>query len=289
MITKTVAIANLLRPRQAIKSLLILVAPIAAGQILNSDNYMDLLFSLIGFTLVASSIYVLNDVVDADLDRNHPKKKFRPIASGVVRVGEARAIFALTISVGLTLLIRVNVSVAVLAVSYICIQISYIFFLKHIAIIEIFCVSSGFLIRTLVGAAAISLEPSPWLLAIVSSGALTIVTGKRLSEKNKDNYSYEVGATRPVLKSYSVQGLVAILTISAGCAIVSYISWALQPRFNSDFVIMLSAVTFTIAIMAYVNIAFTGEVEEPEKDLNKAQIVIPGALTLILVFFGVAL
>ncbi len=287
--TKAVAIANLLRPRQAIKSLLILVAPIAAGQILNSGNYIDLFFSLIGFTLVASSIYVLNDVVDANLDRNHPKKRFRPIASGAVRINEARIVFALSISIGLIFLIRVNSAVATLTLTYILIQISYILWLKHIAIIEIFCVSSGFLIRTLVGAAAISAEPSAWLLAIVSSGALTIVTGKRLSEKNKQTSVSDKATTRPVLINYSHQGLASILTISAGCAIVSYISWALQPRFNSDFTILLSAVTFTIAILAYINIAFAGEVEEPERDLNKAQIIFPGVLTLVLVVIGVAL
>ena len=289
MKSKATAIANLLRPRQAIKSLLILVAPIAAGQILNSDNYMDLLFSLIGFTLVASSIYVLNDIVDADLDRNHPKKKFRPIASGAVRINEARVIFALSISIGLIFLIRVNSTVATLALTYVLIQISYIFWLKHIAIIEIFFVSSGFLIRTLIGAAAISAEPSAWLLAIVSSGALTVVTGKRLSEKNKQTSVNDKATTRPVLMNYSNQGLASILTISAGCSVVSYISWALQPRFNSDFAILLSAVTFTIAIMSYINIAFAGEVEEPERDLNKAQIILPGVLTLVLVIIGVAL
>ena len=286
---KAVLLTKLLRPRQAIKSFLILVGPIAAGQISNSDHYLDLFFSLVGFTLVASSIYVLNDVVDVVLDRNHPKKKFRPIASGAVRISEARTIFVLTLSLGLILLSRVNSAVITLAIAYIFIQILYIFFLKHIAIIEIFSVSSGFLIRTLVGAAAISIEPSPWLLAIVSSGALTIVTGKRFSEKNKQDFLHDADTTRPVLKSYSIQGLSAILTISAGCAVVSYISWALQPRFNSDFAILLSSVTFTIAIMAYINIAFTGEVEEPERDLNKAQIVIPGAITLVLVVFGIAL
>lgn len=288
MNNKAFLFVKLLRPRQAIKSLLILVAPIAAGQFLNSSNYLNLALSIIGFTLIASSTYILNDIEDADLDRNHPKKRLRPIASRELRVKEAILVFVLSISLGLILLLRVNSTVAMLAGSYLFIQISYIFWLKHIAIIEIFCVASGFLIRTLIGAAAISVEPSTWLLAIVSSGALTIVTGKRLSEKNQKLISQDLDITRPVLKSYSVYGLAAILTISAACAVVSYISWALQPRFDSDFAILLSAISFMISILTYINTVFNDGAEEPERDLNRIQIILPGTLTLILVMIGSA-
>ncbi len=286
MNTKLAALVKLLRPRQAIKSLLILVAPIAAGQILVSENYLNLFVSMAGFTLVSSSIYILNDMQDVSFDRNHPRKKFRPIASGIVNENEAILLFAFTFVLGLIALISVNRNVAVLGVSYVVIQISYVFWLKSIPIVEIFCVSSGFLIRTLVGAAAILVTPSPWLLAIVSSGALMVVVGKRLSEKNGSSVSSSLTRTRPVLEKYASQGLMSILTISAGCTIISYISWTLQPRFNSDLAIMLSAVSFAVSILTYINTVFNDGAEEPERDLSKVQILLPGVLTLVLVILG---
>ena len=175
-----------IRPRQWVKNLLVLAAPLAA---LGGDtryDYGDVAvkvgIAFVAFCLAASCVYLINDARDVEADRAHPTKRFRPIAAGVVpeSLAYGLAVALGVASLGISWLVSPNLTL-VMAV-YIAVQLAYCFGLKHQAVLDICIVSSGFLIRAIAGGVAADIPLSQWFLLVMAFGSLFMAAGKRYAE-----------------------------------------------------------------------------------------------------------
>jgi len=220
------AVLRASRPRQWPKNFLVLAAPVAGATFGRPDGLACALVALAAFTAASAAVYLVNDVADADRDRQHPVKRARPVAAGDLRPAHALAVagaaMAAAASSGLWIAAP-GLTVTVLI--YLAISLSYSAALKHIPGIELAAVASGFVLRALGGAAATRVPPSGWFLAVCSLGALMVAVSKRRSELAA--LGDAATSHRPVLRWYGSWGLKLAARGLAAAMVVAYALWAL--------------------------------------------------------------
>jgi decaprenyl-phosphate phosphoribosyltransferase len=275
------------RPKQWVKNVLVLAVPFLAGKIGEPLVLLDAAIAFIVFSMAASGIYFVNDAKDVESDRAHPTKCKRPIAAGLVPLPVAYvvAVALLGGSVGISAL--VSWQLAVVMAVYVAVQLGYCFGLKHQPVIDMCIVSSGFLLRSVAGGAAATLELSPWFLLVTAFGALFMVAGKRYGEIL---LAEKTGAKiRKSLESYSASYLRFVWALSAAVVIMTYSQWAYTNREISSIWAMVSIVPFTMSILRYAVDVDRGKAGEPEEVVlkDKLLIVLGAALAscLVLAFY----
>lgn len=213
-----------LRPKQWIKNFLVVAAPAAAGVLFEREILGKTAVAFAAFCLIASATYLLNDCIDAAADRQHPTKQARPIARGDVSATVALFVAAVLATSSIVLgFVGGSAQLGLLIVLYAVINVAYCLGLKRVAVIELGCVASGFILRAAAGGAATQLPLSKWFLVVISFGALFIVTGKRMSEFQALGKDRSI--TRAVLGEYTASFLQAVLTLSAGVSVTTYCLW----------------------------------------------------------------
>ena len=258
------AVLRLLRPRQWVKNLLVAAAPGAAGVLSQRAELLDTAIAFVAFCLAASGTYCLNDAADVDADRSHPTKRNRPVASGAVAVPVAQALGAGLIVAGIAVGFATGSwELPAVTAGYVALTTSYTLWLKHVAVVDIAAVAAGFVIRTLAGAAATSVEVSDWFLIVASFGSLFMVAGKRSAELDGEGGA----VTRAVLSQYPPQFLVYVRSLSSAVAVTAYCLWAFE---EADAVeafpwFELSIVPFVLAILRYGLRLDQGEGGAPEE------------------------
>jgi decaprenyl-phosphate phosphoribosyltransferase len=242
-----------MRPRQWVKNVLVLAAPVAAAGHRVHYDYVkvgtEVAVAFVVFCLAASAVYLVNDARDVEADREHPTKRFRPIAAGVVPewLAYALAVVLAVASLGIALVVSRNL-VVVMAV-YIGMQLAYCFGLKHQAVLDICMNSSGFLIRAIAGGVAANIPLSQWFLLIMAFGSLFMAAGKRYAELQ---LAERTGASiRKSLESYTSTYLRFVWTLSATAVVMCYGLWAFERDSHSGSWYAISMVPFTIAILRY--------------------------------------
>ena len=183
--------------------------------------------ALTAFCLASSSIYLLNDSSDVSADRSHPSKRNRPIAAGLVSVPIALSLSVLLAFISLTLSAAISKLLAAVILTYIVIQLSYCLHLKREPIIDLFCISAGFLLRASAGGVAGRLPLSPWFLLTVALLALFLAVEKRKAELQVGLDSGVI--TRQVLARYSLPLLLRLEGLVSTSAFMSYSLWAAGP------------------------------------------------------------
>ena len=258
------AIVKALRPRQWVKNVLVLAAPLAAGSVTEGHVLLPVALAFVVFCMAASGIYLINDALDVESDRQHPVKRNRPIAAGVlpVNLAYAMAVVLLVGSIGLSFLANWNLAV-VMAV-YIAIQLGYCLGLKNLAVIDICIVSSGFLLRAIAGGVAASIPLSQWFLLIMAFGSLFMAAGKRYAELQ---LATATGAKiRKSLQYYTNTYLRFVWSLAACAVVVFYGLWAFeQDELRDTYLFAISMVPFTIAILRYAVDIDGGQAGEPEE------------------------
>lgn len=246
-----------LRPKQWVKNVLVLAAPAAAGAeaLFHTRVLLDVALAFVVFCFAASSIYLINDARDVEADRAHPTKRFRPIAAGVLPVGMAYAMafVLIALSIGLSLLATSGVALAVVMAVYIVLQLGYCFGWKHMPVIDIALVSSGFMLRTMAGGVAAGITLSQWFLLVAAFGSLFMASGKRYSEIL---LAERTGAKiRKALEGYTPTYLRFVWTLAATAVVMSYSLWAFELSNSVEGIAgigyQVSIVPFTIAILRY--------------------------------------
>ncbi|WP_029116202.1 decaprenyl-phosphate phosphoribosyltransferase [Mycobacterium sp. URHB0044] len=261
-------IIKALRPRQWVKNLLVLVAPLfALGGNVEYDYrhvVINVGIAFVAFSFAASSIYLINDARDVAADREHPTKRFRPIAAGVVPVGLAYGLAAALAVTALVISWFTTPNLALVIAIYIAIQLAYCFGLKHQAVLDICIVSSGFLIRAIAGGAAADIPLSQWFLLVMAFGSLFMAAGKRYAELQ---LAERTGAKiRKSLESYTSTYLRFVWTLSATAVVVCYGLWAFErDRITDGSWFAVSMIPFTIAILRYAVDVDGGMAGEPEE------------------------
>ena len=170
------------RPHQWVKNLPVFAAVMFTPEELVESSLVASVFCFTAFCLVASAVYLLNDVYDIERDREHPVKRRRPIASGQVSPAFALQVATVLAVCGLWLAVRCNPLCGLLIGTYLAINLAYSMRLKHVAVLDVLVIAFGFTLRGVAGAFAIGVLPSYWLIASLTYLALFIGFSKRRSE-----------------------------------------------------------------------------------------------------------
>lgn len=266
-----------MRPHQWAKNLLLLFPPFFGGFIASPDTILNVAPALFSFCAAASTGYIINDIRDIEVDKNHEMKRMRGLASGEVSVISAY-FFALTLFVvALALSFYISPVFCMYLILYLVISLSYTFYLKNIVIVDIFTISFGFLVRVLAGGEAFSVSVSKWLFMAVFLVALFLATGKRmgelvlLEEVAKDH--------RKCLADYSIAFLEGLLWFSASAALVTYALYTLEHGTVLFYTVPLAA----FGLLRYIYIARKGKGDPTEALLKDPQIMGVGILWAVII------
>ena len=260
------AILKEARPNQWTKNVLVFAAPGALGVLNQWDSLWKTLVMFAAFCLVASGTYYWNDIQDVEQDRLHPKKKFRPIASGAIPLNLARVIGTLLLVGGPLLAATVRVQAGGVIALYAVLTIAYSTRLKHVALLDLAIVASGFVLRAMAGAAGTQTPMSNWFVLCTTFGSFFIVTGKRFAELVE--MGENAGSTRASLKSYTVSYLRQVLVVSCTATVVTYCMWAFENSTNSGESFpfhSLSIIPMVLALLRYLMVLENGGGGAPEE------------------------
>ncbi|MGZ6803489.1 MAG: decaprenyl-phosphate phosphoribosyltransferase [Nocardioidaceae bacterium] len=262
--SSSAAVLRLLRPKQWTKSVLVLAAPGAAGVLLDPATFWRVAVALVGFCLLSSAVYVLNDAVDAPADRLHPVKKRRPLASGEVTLPVATAVGGLLVAAGLAAAAATGLPVVAVFVVYAANSVAYSLWLKRVAAVELVAVAAGFVLRALAGAEAARVPVSNWFLIVTSFGALFVVAGKRHGEIVRLD---GLVGTRVSLQEYTVAYLRGVSLLAAAVATTGYCLWAAEEGAGVAHPVtyQLSVLPFVLALLRYSLLVERGQGGEPEE------------------------
>ncbi len=254
------------RPKQWAKNVLVFAAPGAAGVLDNGDQLWRAVVMFAAFCLAASGTYFWNDLLDVEADRAHPTKRRRPIAAGVVPLGVAGLVGTLLLAAGIGLAFVPGWKAGVTVVVYVALTLTYSTVWKHIAVLDLVAVASGFVLRAVGGAAATSVDMSTWFVLCTTFGSLFIVTGKRYAELR--DMGEEAGSTRATLDQYSLGYLRIVLSVTCGAALVAYCIWAFDTKELSGSTwpfYELSIVPMLAALLRYLLVLEQGHGGAPEE------------------------
>ncbi len=276
-------VVRAVRPRQWVKNILVFAAAVAAIGTARYDYRAVLIhvsIAFVVFCMAASAIYLVNDVRDVEADRQHPTKRFRPIAAGVVPEWLAY-VLAAVLGVGSLAIswLYVNSDLAIVMAVYIAIQLAYCFGLKHQAVLDICIVSSAYLLRAIAGGAAAHIRLSQWFLLVMAFGSLFMVAGKRYAELQ---LAERTGAKiRKSLESYTATYLRFVWAMSATAVVLCYGLFAFQRDGGHGSWWVISMIPFTIAILRYAVDVDGGLAGEPEEIALRDRVLQLLALALI--------
>lgn len=283
-----VGLVRTARPKQWIKNVLVFAAPAAAGVLTQADALVSAVLAFVAFSLAASGTYCINDAQDREADRRHPRKRRRPVASGLVSVrvawigGIALAVAGITLAA-----VTVSGALAAAVAGYLVLTTSYSTWLKHIAIVDIAAISAGFVIRAVGGAVAVGVPMSDWFLIVVSFGALFIAAGKRTAERA--TLGDGKGEHRPTLEVYTGPFLRHVILTATAVTIVAYCLWAFDAIGSTgNSWLTISIVPFVLAMLRYGLLIEHGYGEAPEEVvLSDRSLQAMGAVWALLFTVGV--
>jgi decaprenyl-phosphate phosphoribosyltransferase len=251
-----------MRPRQWVKNLLVLAAPLLSGQLLEGDVVQGTAVAFVAFCLASSGIYLVNDVIDREADRNHPRKRFRPIAAGVVPPPLAVVAAVVLILGSLALTLLADTGLLIVLSCYVVLQLLYCTVLKDQRVVDIAVIAAGFLLRAVGGGAATGIELSQWFILAATFGALFMASGKRYAESRMEG---DLASMRRSLADYTQTYLRFVWTLSATMLMMTYGLWAFEKGESSGSILpALSMAPFLLAVLRYAIHVDAGEAEAPE-------------------------
>jgi decaprenyl-phosphate phosphoribosyltransferase len=258
-VTSTPALLRLLRPRQWVKNAFIVAPLFFTPTAWTKAQSLAVFLTVAVFCLLSSAVYVINDYADREADRLHPVKKTRPIASGEIAPGVALVIAALLVAaaaaLGIALLPQ---GVLIVAALYFAINLLYSFWLKHVALVDVLIVAAGFVLRVDAGAAAITIEPTVWIVVCTGLLALFLALAKRRDDLSK-LLSEE---HRPSLAGYNRRFIDQALSMVLGALLVSYLIYTTDQtviaRYGTD-KLYLTAPFVIAGVLRYLQITLVEE------------------------------
>lgn len=281
------------RPQQWIKNFALYAALVFSGFFFyvpadGPSYFATVTYAFIIFCVLTSSIYYINDIIDFESDKQHPFKKKRPIASGLLDIKTATVIAISGLILTGLLSMSMPLFFKLLLLGYLVLQFTYSKKLKHIPIVDVVSIASGFLIRIYAGAVVVNLHMSVWFLLTVISASLFLAVGKRQSERTLLMNQQNIGGTRITLKRYSQRLLDQYTSMFANATWLTYALFAFQneisaprqkialfysflPRaLQSQKLLMLSTPFVIFGVMRYLQLIYeSNQGESPEKVLLK--------------------
>jgi decaprenyl-phosphate phosphoribosyltransferase len=253
-----------LRPRQWTKNLLVFAAAGAGGALLRAHVFGRSAIAFVALCMISSAGYLLNDLLDASSDRQHPARSERPIAAGIVSVGAAVATGIVLAAAGLAVAATLGLAFVATVGVYAVLAVSYSVALKRVAVIDIAVVSAGFVVRAVAGSVASGIPLSQWFLILISFGALFVVAGKRYAEYAA--MGEHIDRARTPMLEYTAAYLRYVWMLASAVAIAAYCLWAFEQPHAAHHVPWseLSAIPFVLAILRYALVLESGRGGAPE-------------------------
>jgi len=249
-------IIKLLRPHQYIKNLFIFLPLFFSFEYSNGHNNVSVVIAFVLFSLIASSIYIFNDLMDIEEDKQHPTKCNRPLANGSVNIQTAKILLIFLSSFSLFLSFVYSFNLFIVLVLYFVLNIFYSLKLKHLSIVDIFIISTGFVLRLFAGSAVTDIKLSMWIIIITFLLAIFLALAKRrddvlLSLDGKD--------TRKNIDGYNLEFINASMVLMAGVVIVSYLLYTVSSevvaRIGNEY-LFLSTFFVILGVLRYMQITF---------------------------------
>ncbi|OHB63081.1 MAG: hypothetical protein A2Y76_05030 [Planctomycetes bacterium RBG_13_60_9] len=236
-----------MRPKQWLKNGFLFATLLFSKNIFDPTKTAISLVALAVFCLASGAVYLLNDLVDMEQDRNHPRKRLRPLASGALDPLTARCAFAIVLAASLLAGYLINVPFLLIVSAYLAVQIAYCTFVKEIIILDVFSIASGFFLRVAAGSAAIRVPMSKWLLICTIFVSLFLALAKRRHELLL--LGDGAGHHRKVLEEYNVLFLDQMVSIATAGTIVSYALYTLSEETITKF--GTTQLWFTVPLVLY--------------------------------------
>ena len=232
------------------------------------------------FSLIASSIYIFNDYMDIEEDKKHPTKKHRPLSSGAISKKVAKVLFTSLSSISLIISFLYNINLFYVLFIYFILNIAYSMKLKHISIIDIFIIATGFVLRLFAGSSVLNIELSMWIIIMTFLLALFLALAKR---RDDVLLSLQGKETRKNIDGYNIEFVNASMVLMAGVIIVSYILYTVSSevieKFNTHN-LYISSVFIILGVVRYMQITFV-----EEKSGSPTKIVLKDKFLQIVILF----
>jgi decaprenyl-phosphate phosphoribosyltransferase len=272
------------RPRQWVKNMVVALAPAAAGALTRPAVVAEVIGAVLAFCVLSSAVYLVNDVRDREQDRQHSRKRYRPVAAGELSPRGALRIAGLMAVLGIALSVFVQPRLGVVAICYLGLTTSYSVLWRYVVVADIVAVAAGFVLRAVAGGAATGVPLSRAFLIVTAACALFLVAGKRYAEMADGKARC---ATRATLGRYSQRFLGGLLAGAAAIGCVAYASWAFT-RLEPAPWLELSTLPFVLWLGRYRMILYAGAGEAPEElILRDPALLALGALWMALFVGGV--
>jgi 4-hydroxybenzoate polyprenyltransferase len=273
---------KLMRPHQWLKNVFVFAGLLFSENWRNLAVTYQVLISFAAFCCISSMVYIVNDWLDRHADAEHPSKRFRPLASGLVTLPQA-AVLGLTLLAAGLLLAANNQTLLTLLALYIALNVAYSLRLKRVPVVDVGVIASGFMIRLLAGTLAVGIAPSRWLLLTGLFVALFLGFSKRKAETFHD-----VASQRAVLANYPPALLDSFMAVTMTATIITYSLFATSPEaqgmhgerliYTTPFVIF--------GLMRYAYHVHRGKGEDVARDLIRDPWILAAGVTWLLVFLG---
>jgi 4-hydroxybenzoate polyprenyltransferase len=271
----------LLRPSQWLKNLMLFFPPFLAGQILLQGVASHGAIPFGAFCLVSSAGYILNDLLDRNRDAHHPKKRLRPIPSGVVSMSGAGIYSVFLLLSGLALAGLTSSRFLLLVAGYAAISTTYSLLFKTMPVVDLFCIAAGFLIRLQAGGELFHVPISPWLFLTVFLLAVFLSTGKRLSELR--SMGKMAGEHRTSLAFYPPGFLDGTMYMTGAAVLVTYAMYALNKQ-----TLIYSVPLCLFGLLRYILRVSSGQGGDPTESLLKDRILfVVGLLWVLMVIWSI--
>jgi 4-hydroxybenzoate polyprenyltransferase len=273
-----------MRPKQWYKNFILFISIIFSHNIGNLEMWSIVISAFIIFCILSGGEYIINDIIDLEKDKNHPKKQKRPIASGKFKVIHALIFAIILIIGGIIASYFINIPFMILSISYVLLILLYSLLLKHIIIVDLLVISIGFVIRAIAGGVAINVIISPWLIVCTFLLALFLAIAKRrhevilLGDEGKNH--------RKILSEYSTIILDQIMSITTAALIISY---SMYTFLSNNYYLMLTIPFAIYGIFRYIVLVHTsnfgGEAEMLFKDKGMQICMVLWGVTAIVVLY----
>lgn len=268
------AIIEGVRPKQWTKNLIVFFplfftiseSPVSSDTGLWLSLIGNALLAFLLFSLLTGAVYLINDVFDAEEDRQHPKKRSRPVASGRLGTSQALITGGVLMSAALAFSFLLSIPFGSIATGYLALMLAYTLWVKQFVLLDVFSISGGFVLRAVAGAAVIQVPISPWLYICTGLGALLIALGKRRSEI--DNAGPSAPAQRGSLGKYSQKLIDQFIAIVAPSTLLAYTLYTFTaPNLPGNHAMMLTIPFVIYGLFRYLYLVHTRNAGETPEEL----------------------
>ncbi|HEV7615360.1 MAG TPA: decaprenyl-phosphate phosphoribosyltransferase [Solirubrobacterales bacterium] len=239
------------RPKEWIKNVFVFAGLLFSGKFNQSHEVLEAVITFVAFCLISSAGYFVNDLIDVELDRKHPKKRFRPLAAGELSEGTAKLIAPALAAIAVAIAFTVNWQVGLMVVGYGVAQMAYSLGLKQIVIIDVMTLAGLFILRVAAGASAVDAHASEWL--ILCTGMLAAFLGFTKRRQEAVSELHEGTSTRPVLEHYSLPFLDQMVSLVTTGTVLSYAIYTVNsPQIGSQMMLTIPPVVYGIFRYLYL-------------------------------------